>query len=960
MSEGWAALLEEAEALRGEQGMALRAYSEFMPAPRVGWKPCGEPDLLVRRAAGPAGFAISEYEQTEEIAPGLERIAQHVGVELNRRARGEASRVSRRMLTGNAAWPGERPEPGAGDALVVILSLALSRTQDDKGRVRWTLFGTSHDGPARAFWRSFARETAGGAGAAAFRRFVGWALGSPRDGTRDLRGTGVRVLPMLPDPDFQRWRDEPLPDFVRSALLGEAEALDTVRAVVTFRPFAALPEALRRAYLAGAVRLIPSPASLVFFHEPGYRTLARALPRAMQIPLLHLFERSERLVGVRIPQSGWLHETPVRMPGSVVPAHHVRRTHRWQPHGRHLEDVLAEGALEAVKDDHVTVALFSTAPEVMGLYDKPMARNAQIWDEDFHLLLDGPRASGREIAAAARICHRAGRYGYRFVFPPMRAGARELFWHLPLALRVGAGGEVGRCPVEMPGVVTAEREGAAPIELVPRMLDRPDHRSAIALLGGESVQRRTEQRNVRKILEWSGLLGRRLTPSFARRLITVGRRRTFAEWLAEAAASAADPARAGALGELLRERLGPERRLRAEDALTFARTRERAFEQTYWNTIAALSDGRFTFTNNADVVAPEAGGPKPEAAAKTLRRRQLEAVRDHVYEHYARLIARHGMEGRAVCADHVFRWETDFDFPWWGGWARSRAGEAAEFNVVVVIPGRERGEAVVMGDHFDTAYMEDLYDPAKGGDHTRVAARGADDNHSATAALLMAADTLLPLARDGKLARDVWLVHLTGEEFPADCLGSRALVEALIRRDLVLRDGRGASVDLSATRVAAAFILDMVAHNNDREHNVFQIAPGDGAAAARLAVLAHQANERWNAGARSWNVAAERRGRGCGRRVLSGEIIPPLAEHPEMAGQIRPEWDPHSALYNTDAQIFSDAGVPVVLFMEDYDLNRHGYHDSEDTMANIDLDYGAALVAIAIETVAQAACAPHL
>jgi hypothetical protein len=32
-----------------------------------------------------------------------------------------------------------------------------------------------------------------------------------------------------------------------------------------------------------------------------------------------------------------------------------------------------------------------------------------------------------------------------------------------------------------------------------------------------------------------------------------------------------------------------------------------------------------------------------------------------------------------------------------------------------------------------------------------------------------------------------------------------------------------------------------------------------------------------------------------------------------------------------------------------------GYHDTQDTMANIDLDYGAALAAIAIESVARAA-----
>ena len=43
-------------------------------------------------------------------------------------------------------------------------------------------------------------------------------------------------------------------------------------------------------------------------------------------------------------------------------------------------------------------------------------------------------------------------------------------------------------------------------------------------------------------------------------------------------------------------------------------------------------------------------------------------------------------------------------------------------------------------------------------------------------------------------------------------------------------------------------------------------------------------------------------------------------------------------------------GVPVVLFMENYDINRHGYHDSHDTMENIDLDYGAAVAAIAAPT----------
>ena len=52
-----------------------------------------------------------------------------------------------------------------------------------------------------------------------------------------------------------------------------------------------------------------------------------------------------------------------------------------------------------------------------------------------------------------------------------------------------------------------------------------------------------------------------------------------------------------------------------------------------------------------------------------------------------------------------------------------------------------------MGDHYDTAYMEDVYYEESGGDGLRAPARGADDNHSATTALLLAAEHLLPLAR---------------------------------------------------------------------------------------------------------------------------------------------------------------------------------------------------------------------
>ena len=121
-----------------------------------------------------------------------------------------------------------------------------------------------------------------------------------------------------------------------------------------------------------------------------------------------------------------------------------------------------------------------------------------------------------------------------------------------------------------------------------------------------------------------------------------------------------------------------------------------------------------------------------------------------------------------------------------------------------------------------------------------------------------------------------------------------------------------------------------------------------------LAYQAHLANEIWNASVPAWNKRSSRRGCQRGRRSEDG-TVPHVALHPHLFGEVRPPYDSRSTLFNTDGQIFSDAGVPVVLFMENYDINRTGYHDTHDTLENIDLDYGAAVAAIAIESVARAA-----
>ncbi|HEY1906232.1 MAG TPA: M28 family peptidase [Myxococcaceae bacterium] len=938
MGDAWEQIESEAlDAFRGTGRFPLRAYSEFMPPPFVGIKP-----YVPSRAGAPTTFPVSsgdaldvdEYEQVQHLEPGLDRIAEHLVHELGRVARGQPNALSRTMLEGNPAWPAELSTAAHANQLqhdpgVVICPLALSRTQDDKGNDRWTLFGSSHEPPGASFWEGLDE-----AGIAELLAWVGL------DGQWGI----------LAEPGE-------LPPSLRSRRV-DGQTVEGLRSLITFRPFSRLSPEVKAAYLGGRLVLVPSPVSLVLLEHPQYQVLARELPRASQIPLLHLFPRVEGSCAIRIPQSGWLDESdPVTGLGPhghrVVP--HLTRTHRWQ---RVARDAGIHG--DGMYTDKVSVALFSTDPEAVGLYDKPLARNAQIWTEKYTLLLDGPRADRAAIARAAKVVDVGGRFGYRMYYPPMRAGRRELFWHLPLIARAGAG-RFTRGPT---GHVTAEVEGAPPLRLSPRLLARPAHLAAARLFDRDpGLPGQTTSDNLRKLLEMRALLDAPLPGVLARALVHVSRGVPVEQWIAELPTHCKDPDAAKRLSTELAGCLGPDEDPGPSRVVDQLGTR--AFEEEIWTTIVRLAHGEFRQKNGADGICVnrgKTGGPAgAQAGVQCHERRDLEALGDHLHGRYREAIARHGLSGRAEVLDHVFRWETDFDFPWMRGWARNEKAPS-ERNIVVVIPGADRREAVLMADHYDTAYMEDVYYPESGGDALRAPACGADDNHSATTALLLAAEQLLALSRAGKLARDVWLVHLTGEEFPTDCLGARALAQALVEQRLQLTAEDGSVRDVSQVRVVGAYVLDMIGHNADRDRDVFQIAPGEGAASARLARLAHRANRRWNRLAAELNHAPERLHAGRAQRLKDVPPYPPppMFAHLPLHGEVRTEWERRSALFNTDGQIFSDVGIPVVLFMENYDISRKGYHDTHDTMENIDLDYCAALTAIAIETVADAACATLL
>ncbi len=179
----------------------------------------------------------------------------------------------------------------------------------------------------------------------------------------------------------------------------------------------------------------------------------------------------------------------------------------------------------------------------------------------------------------------------------------------------------------------------------------------------------------------------------------------------------------------------------------------------------------------------------------------------------------------------------------------------------------------------------------------------------ATAALLRAAAVL----KDSRLFHDIWLVHLTGEEFPPDDLGAREFLGRLMR----------AGQDISGL-----VLMDLIGWRAGAD-DVFQVNPGDSSASMRMAAEAFDS-----------------------ARALRIKFRPKL----------RPRFDSRSYLYNTDGLLFSDTGYPVVLLNEHMNrlenLNRVGYHHTTDTSRKIDWEYAASIAKTAIETVARLSRTP--
>ncbi|HNV69952.1 MAG TPA: hypothetical protein PKO06_09655, partial [Candidatus Ozemobacteraceae bacterium] len=673
---GWPVLLESVTRLRGAGRFPLPAYSEFMPPPRLGVKPTGQIDPTVDMVNDPLGWPVSEWEEELELKPGLTFVARQIIDDLRRLYQGQRppnlAGPQDQNLRDNPAWPknlSERTPSLTHERFSLLIPVALSRTQDDKGRIRWTLFGSSELGPEYAFWKSFFQDDNPDKAASSFctwtRAFLNRAYGLSLRSDEDLLASGFAVLPSESDPDFPDWVRCSMPAALDKRLVLSAQtnaSTSGLRYLLTFTPFQRLPESIQTAYLTGTLHLLPCPASLIFWYSSPFRRLQSHLPGALQIPLLRLVPRQEAMKGLRVPQSGWLREPrgTQELPALAEPLTKTTyaRTNRWNRFQRY-QSVLETSTLE----EKVSQVFFSTDLQSLGLYGKPMARNAQLWSLAGERILHGPIATPEELAQATLTIDAGGIFGYRFYYPPMRAGALEVTWHRPLVAWSAEPGQVECQLADAPtGILAASTQGTSrspATELMPRLLRRPEHLAAIRefarTLPSDYYLWQTLF-NAYKLLHTRQLLDRPLPKKLAQQLLSLNKRESFDDWARELPGNAFDTSAGHELQKALSEVVIDDLADNRPEPLTFTRSATRAFEESYWKTIAFLAHGSFKTMNNAD---PSLGAT-PIDSPPGKGTRDLDRIGDWLLQEYQRLIRHHELEGVVQAGELPFRWETDF------------------------------------------------------------------------------------------------------------------------------------------------------------------------------------------------------------------------------------------------------------------------------------------------------------
>src|SRR5262245_37671139 len=107
---GWMKLITDKEDSQNSSAFHIDAYSEFMPPPRVGWKPYGPMPIntYLFSADDPFGWKVHEFDEALELQPGLFQIARQLLTRLKRLQDGNPETgLPRHISKDNPFWPSE-------------------------------------------------------------------------------------------------------------------------------------------------------------------------------------------------------------------------------------------------------------------------------------------------------------------------------------------------------------------------------------------------------------------------------------------------------------------------------------------------------------------------------------------------------------------------------------------------------------------------------------------------------------------------------------------------------------------------------------------------------------------------------------------------------------------------------------------------------------------------------------
>ena len=543
-SIGWNKLLKGYPWFSGKGHYPIPAYSEFMPAPRLGRSLYGDAFNSQFVKDDFFGWYVSEIEEEFELQPGLQIIANQIVKQIVELGQGKpANNIAGQNggnLLENPYWPPELASMAGKlphERYVAFLPLALSRTQDDKGRIRWTFFGSSEQGPEKAFWKSFysspTEEIPAQEALSFLIRLLALVFNETCQDISSLYKIGFRVLPTQIDSRFPYWTDMPLPSYIKPLIWDENKSFNDVRYLLTFRPFSLLPDIIRQRYLTGRLVILPFPGSLVFWGMKNFANLQKEMPFAMQLPLQRLTARHGGPHGIRIPQSGRFHESGSNFKKPDVPENLLlntyKRTSRWDRVHRHENEIVVSSI-----NDTIARVLFSTNLDVIGLYGKPLAKNCQLWTRDYRMLLDGPKAGREELEKAAETVAQGGTFRYRFLFPAMQVGLNEIYWQRPLVAHYDTKTDEVRLLQNSPlGYLTAypinNFDIAHPVEMWPNLQRREAYLTALNNFEHlEEHYRHQTVLNILRVLDASNIWKQNKLPkTFVRDMLHLQERETL-------------------------------------------------------------------------------------------------------------------------------------------------------------------------------------------------------------------------------------------------------------------------------------------------------------------------------------------------------------------------------------------------------------------------------------------------